>query len=161
MSGRFATGMSGFGRREVSAFRRVPRPAPRTNAVRISRELIYTKRIPPAAPGVTRSARDGGWRSGFILRSGGDAATGVAFCLAGYPEGVAGATRTQRYSSHDDPRSAVKLDFVLNPQHRLEATLINDETTTTTVTKTFDATTDAYLRETAPIYADDLGPWRP
>lgn len=76
---------------------------------------------------------------------------------ASNPNGVAGATRTQSYASYDDPRWAVKLDFVLNPQHRVEATVINDETTTTTVTKTFDATTDAYLRETAPIYADAGG----
>lgn len=76
---------------------------------------------------------------------------------AANPNGVAAATRTQSFSSYDDPRWAVKLDFVLNPQHRLEATVLNDETTTTTVTKTFDAVTDAYVRETAPIYADAGG----
>src|SRR6187431_1954190 len=35
MSGRLTTGMSGLGRRNVSGRRRVPRPAPRTKAVRM------------------------------------------------------------------------------------------------------------------------------
>ena len=73
------------------------------------------------------------------------------------PNGTPGATRTQGYASYDDPRWAVKLDFVLNPQHRVEATIINDKTTIETITKTFDATTDSFLRETTPIYSEAGG----
>lgn len=76
---------------------------------------------------------------------------------ASNPNGNPVDTRTQSYASYDDPRWAVKLDFVLNPEHRLEATIINDKTTTQTITKTYDANTDAYLRETAPVYADAGG----
>lgn len=71
--------------------------------------------------------------------------------------GVPGATRTQTFSSYDDPRWAAKLDFVINPDHRIEATIMNDETTTTSVTRTYNAQTDVQTAETAPLYADAGG----
>lgn len=67
------------------------------------------------------------------------------------------AERNQVFSSYDDPRWAVKLDLVINPDHRIEATLMNDETTTTSITRTYNASTDAFLRQTDPLYADAGG----
>ncbi len=73
--------------------------------------------------------------------------------LAGNPS----ANTQQGYSSYDDPRWAVKLDLVLNPDHRIEATILNDETTTTTYTVTRNATTGAFVSQTDPVFADAGG----
>lgn len=77
-----------------------------------------------------------------------NAATGVT---------TPGATMSQAISSYDDPRWAVKLDFVLNPNHRIAATYINDETTTVSRTRTFDATSGVLTGLTEPVYADAGG----
>jgi len=66
-------------------------------------------------------------------------------------------TLSQTVSSYDDPRWAAKLDFVINPDHRLEATLINDKTTTTSQSRTFSATTGAQTAITDPINAEAGG----
>lgn len=68
-----------------------------------------------------------------------------------------GATLTQNEISYDDPRWALKLDFVFNPNHRIEATLINDETTTTTRTRTYSAATGALTATADPAFADAGG----
>lgn len=69
-----------------------------------------------------------------------------------------GATYSQAISSYDDPRWALKLDFVLNPSHRLEATFLNDKTTTESQTRTYSATTSAGLTSvTDPLYSEAGG----
>lgn len=69
-----------------------------------------------------------------------------------------GATTSQLAQSYDDPRWAVKLDFVANANHRLEATFINDETTTRSETRTFSATTGALTTVSDPLYSKAGGP---
>jgi hypothetical protein len=69
-----------------------------------------------------------------------------------------GSTMSQSVISYDDPRWAVKLDFVINPDHRLEATFLNDETTTTTQTRTFSAATGLQTSVSDPAYSEAGGP---
>lgn len=66
-------------------------------------------------------------------------------------------TLNQTLSSYDDPRWAAKLDFVINPDHRLEATFLNDATTTELRSRTFDAVTGAQTSITDPIYQEAGG----
>lgn len=69
-----------------------------------------------------------------------------------------GATYSQGISSYDDPRWGLKLDFVINPNHRIEATFLNDETTTSSQTRTYSATTSAGLTSvTDPLYSEAGG----
>jgi hypothetical protein len=69
-----------------------------------------------------------------------------------------GANYSQAISSYDDPRWGLKLDFVINPNHRIEATFLNDESTTESQTRTYSATTGAGLTGiTDPLYSDAGG----
>lgn len=68
-----------------------------------------------------------------------------------------GANLSQGISSYDDPRWGAKLDFVLNPNHRLEVTYFNDESTTVSQTRTFNATTGLMTAITDPIYTEAGG----
>ncbi|MFJ6023728.1 TonB-dependent receptor domain-containing protein [Brevundimonas sp. NPDC092305] len=71
---------------------------------------------------------------------------------------VTGAsTMSQVISSYDDPRWAVKLDFVFNPDHRIEATYINDESTTLSQTRTISAVSGAQTAITEPLHAEAGG----
>jgi len=87
---------------------------------------------------------EGAWSRSFAYNS----ANGVI---------TPGSTYSQAISSYDDPRWAVKLDFVINPDHRIEATIFNDETTTESRTLTYDATTLAQTGITDPLYSDAGG----
>lgn len=69
-----------------------------------------------------------------------------------------GTTMSQLATNYNDPRWAVKLDFVINPNHRIEATFINDETTTESETRTFSAATGALTATAAPVYSQAGGP---
>lgn len=64
---------------------------------------------------------------------------------------------SQTISSYDDPRWAAKLDFVINPDHRIEATFLNDETTTVSRSRTFDAVSGNQTSITDPIYQEAGG----
>ena len=76
-------------------------------------------------------------------------ANGVITPSGSYSQGV---------SFYDDPRWSLKLDWVINPNHRLEATILNDETTTESYTRTYSATTSAGLTSTTdPLYSDAGG----
>lgn len=66
-------------------------------------------------------------------------------------------TISQTISSYDDPRWGVKLDFVINPDHRLEATYFNDETTTVSQQRTFSAASGAMTSITNPVYVQSGG----
>ena len=68
-----------------------------------------------------------------------------------------GASYSQAISSYDDPRWALKLDFVINPNHRIEATWLNDETTTESQTRTYSATTSAGLTAVTDPLSSDAG----
>jgi len=72
--------------------------------------------------------------------------------------GTPGANYTQGISSYDDPRWALKFDFVINPNHRIEATFLNDETTTSSQTRTISATNGAIAPTiTDPLFSDAGG----
>jgi len=64
---------------------------------------------------------------------------------------------SQTITSSDDPRWAAKFDFIINPDHRLEATFLNDEATSESRTRTFDATTGFLTGVTDPIYREAGG----
>lgn len=64
-----------------------------------------------------------------------------------------GASTSQLAQSYNDPRWAVKFDFVANANHRLEATFINDETTTRNETRTFSVATGAQTAVSAPLFS--------
>jgi outer membrane receptor protein involved in Fe transport len=68
-----------------------------------------------------------------------------------------GSTLSQSVSAYDDPRWAVKLDLVVNPDHRLEATFINDKTTTVSRTRTFSAATGDQTAITDPLSSEAGG----
>lgn len=69
-----------------------------------------------------------------------------------------GGTYAQGISNYDDPRWALKLDLVINPEHRIEATFLNDESTTESQTRTFSATNGAVAPTlTDPLYSDAGG----
>lgn len=68
-----------------------------------------------------------------------------------------GATMSQTVTSYDDPRWAVKLDAVINPDHRLEATFIDDTTVTTSQVRTFSAATGALTSTADPVFSEAGG----
>lgn len=68
-----------------------------------------------------------------------------------------GASFSQAISSYDDPRWALKLDFVINPDHRIEATFLNDETTTISQTRTIPATATAPAASITDPLSQDAG----
>ena|GEM_PF-52551 len=65
-------------------------------------------------------------------------------------------TGAQAFASSDDPRWAVKLDLVINPNHRVEATFINDENTSESYTTTVN-TNLAETTRTGVLYSKSGG----
>lgn len=65
-------------------------------------------------------------------------------------------TGGQAFSSSNDPRYAVKVDFVLNPNHRIEATYINDSATTESYTTTLNTNFEETAR-TGTIFSESGG----
>lgn len=68
-----------------------------------------------------------------------------------------GATMSQAISRYDDPRWAIKLDYVINPDHRLEMTFSDDSNTTVSQTRTFNAATGVQTGLSDPLYAESGG----